>query len=373
AERDAPGWEWPELGDPRYARADATPYERRFTLDFAAGDAVFAPGLGSQQAAVFLFSDLLSDHLLFVGVSSLSGSSLGNLLQNFNGSVVYLNQARRLNWGVGAFRLRGLFYEGDLSTVYQEASHGVAGLLRYPISRFRRIEGQYTLERSDRIDFTEPLSGDVFPRRVGWLASNTLSYVKDNTLWLETGPIDGERYNLTGGVVNDLSHGRFDSYLLSADYRRYFRLSQRSAYAVRAFGFYAGGDRPRRVNIGGSGGLRGYPLYGYVGGSRALLVNQEIRFPLTDFLSVGFPFGELRFPGVQAALFVDVGRAWTPVTEERRILASAGLALRMSIAPPLVLRFDLGYRLKRDAQVEYSLPANYQSARFVDFFFGFNY
>lgn len=371
-ERMPPQWEWQELTDPRYARADASPYERRFSLDFAAADAVVAPGIGSAQGAVFLLSDLLSDHLLFIGVSSLQGNGLGNLLENFNGSVVYVNQARRLNWGLGAFRLRGFFYEGDYFTVYQEESYGATGLLRYPISRFRRLEGQYTVEHSDRTDFVPTGSGD-FPRRVGWLASNYVSYVKDNTLWLETGPIDGERFNLTGGIVNDLSHGRFDSYVASVDYRRYFRLSLRSAYAVRLFGYYADGERPRRANIGGSLGLRGYPLFGYITGTRAYLVNQELRFPLTNFLSVGFPFGELRFPGVQGALFVDVGRAWTPLSTERAALATAGLGLRMAVAPPFVLRLDLGYRLNRDAQAGYFLRSKDRTPRFVHLFFGFNY
>ena len=76
SEREPPGWPWIELGDPRYARADATPYQRRLRLDFAAGAAGFAPGLGVSQGAAFLFSDLLSDHLLALGVTSFQGSSI---------------------------------------------------------------------------------------------------------------------------------------------------------------------------------------------------------------------------------------------------------------------------------------------------------
>src|SRR2546427_3953164 len=60
------------------------------------------------------------------------------------------------------------------------------------------------------------------------------------------------------------------------------RTSLRSALAVRLLGYYAGGERPRRVNIGGSWGLRGYPRYGYVAGTRAWLLNSEWRFPITD-------------------------------------------------------------------------------------------
>ncbi|HXF95172.1 MAG TPA: hypothetical protein VNI61_03625 [Gemmatimonadales bacterium] len=364
-------WTWPELARSPYARADAAPYERRFTLDFAAGDALVAPGIGSAQGAVFVFSDMLGDHLLFVGVSSFQGAGLGNLLDNFNGTVFYLNQARRLNWGVGAFRQRGFFYEGDFSTLFEETAYGVFAQVRYPLSRFKRIEGEYRLERSDRFDFLAP--GVDEPRREAWLASNYLSYVKDNALWLPTGPIDGERYHLTGGLVNDISHGRFDSYVAAADLRKYFRTSLRSAVAVRALAYHAGGERPRRLNIGGSWGLRGYPPFGYVAGTTAWMLNTEWRFPITNFLSVGFPFGTLRFPGMQGALFLDAGRAWTPETRDRGTLGSTGLGLRMPVGPPLVLRLDLGYRFHSGDLRRYSLPRRARGARFVDFFFGFNY
>lgn len=366
-----PTWTWGELSHPQYARADAAPYEKKFSLDFAAGDAVVAPGLGAAQGAVFLFSDLLSDHMLFVALSSFQGSGFGNLFDNVSGTAFYLNQSRRVNWGVGAFRQRGLFYEGDFETLFEETSYGAFAQVRYPFTRFRRLVGEYRIERSDRFDlFSDEVDE---PRRLGWLASNYLSYVKDNTLWLSTGPIDGERYNLTAGLVNDLSHGRFDSWLLSADVRKYFRTSLHSALAVRVQGYASGGERPRRINIGGSWGLRGYPRYGYVAGTRAWLVNAEYRFPITDFLTIGFPFGAARFPGVQGALFVDYGRAWSESTRERDVLGSSGLGLRMPIGPPLVLRLDIGYRLGSPNLDFYGLPQSSRHRRFVDFFFGFNY
>src|SRR2546428_2449859 len=105
------------------------------------------------------------------------------------------------------------------------------------------------------------MSGSADVRRVGWLASNFFSYVEDNTLWLSTGPIDGRRMNLTAGLVNDVTHGRFDTWLAALDYRRYFRTSLRSAVAVRLIGYYAGRARPHPANIGGSSCLRGPPPF----------------------------------------------------------------------------------------------------------------
>jgi len=367
----AAAWTWGELSHPQYARTDGAPYERKFSLDFAAGDAAVAPGLGSVQGAVFVFSDLLSDHLVFLTLSSFQSAGYGSLLDNFSGSAFYLNQSRRINWGVGAFRQRGLYYEGDFSTLFEERSYGAFAQVRYPFTRFRRIVGEYRLEHSDRFDLE---SEDVDePRRIGWLASNYLTYVKDNTLWLPTGPIDGERYNLTTGLVNDLTHGRFDSWLVSADVRKYLRMSLHSAVALRVQGYASGGERPRHLSIGGSWGLRGYPRYGYVSGTRAWLVNAEYRFPITDFLTIGFPFGAARFPGVQGAFFLDYGRAWSKTTTRRGVLGSSGLGLRMPIGPPLVLRLDVGYRLATSDVNLYGLPQSARGRRFVDFFFGFNY
>ena len=370
----APGWEWPELSAPAVARTSPVPYKRQYGLDFAAGEAAVAPGLGSQQGAVALFSDLLNDHAFITTLSSFSysGSGFGNLFKNISGSVFYLNQTHRVNWGVGAYRQRGLFYEGDFTSLFQETAYGVLGQVRYPLSRFRRVEAEFRLEHSDRFDFASDVISSE-PRRKAWLAANYLTYVMDNSLWLETGPIDGERYSLTAGLVNDVNHGRFDAFVFSGDARRYFRTSRRSAVAVRALGYWTGGERPRLINIGGSWGLRGYPYFGYVSGTRAWLLSAEWRFPIADYLTFGFPFGAAQFPGVQGAVFTDLGRAWTPTLTQRGSLGSWGLGLRMPIAAPLVLRLDLGYRYHRGDLASYGLPSRDRGGRFVDFFFGFNY
>ncbi|NIN11594.1 MAG: hypothetical protein GTN62_08835 [Gemmatimonadales bacterium] len=362
-------WTWPALDEASDGSADPVPYRPGLSLDFAAGDALVAPGIGSAQGAVFRFSDLMSDHLLYVAATSFQGENIGGFIDNLNATAFYLNRKRRLNWGIGAFRLRGLFLETDLSTLFEETSFGAYGDVRWPFSRFKRIEGQLRIERSDRFDVVGAGADD--PRRVGWLASNFLSYVHDNSLWLPTGPIDGRRTNLTAGITNDLSNGRFDAWMLSLDHRRYHRLSLRTAYAVRAFGYLTGGSRPRRISIGGPWGLRGYPRIGGVAGTRAFLLNQEFRFPITNFLTLGFPFGAVRFPGVQGALFADLGGAWTENSIDRGVLGSAGLGLRMSLGFPVVLRLDFGYRFELGATRGYQLRSN--GRKFVDFFFGFNY
>jgi hemolysin activation/secretion protein len=126
------------------------------------------------------------------------------------------------------------------------------------------------------------------------------------------------------------------------------------------------------VGLGGTWGLRGYPRFSYITGSRALMLNTEWRFPLTDYLSFGFPFGEARFPGIQGAVFGDIGAAWSSFSTRRRgALGAYGLGLRMAVVFPLVLRLDVGWRY--GSRSGYSLPADYRGTRFVDFWFGYNY
>jgi outer membrane protein assembly factor BamA len=366
-------WKWAAPADTSTKTvATGEPYRKRLTLDVAAGDAVVIPGYGGAQGAFFVMSDLLADNLLFGSISSFQGRRLGSILSNINVTAVYLNRSRRVNWGVGAFRTKGRNFEGDRVVAYEETAYGALGILRYPLTRFTRFEGTFVAEHSDRVDFTLPVDQ---PRRVGWIASHYLSFVRDNALWIPSGPIDGGRLSLTAGVSSDFSNSRFDSYLLSGDWRRYFRLGRRSTWALRAYGFYSGGDRPRRTNIGGTLGLRGYPWFGYIVGSRAFMFNQEVRFPLLTHLTLGTPLGDLDLPEIQGALFSDVGKAtFQSSATPRALIGSYGISFRLALGPLAVLRLDWGRRFSDRLNFQgYSLDATQRDRGFVSFFFGYNY
>ena len=363
-------WVWTTAPDTAVGAAAGEPYRRRLTLDVAAGDAVFVPGYGGAQGISFLMSDLMGDNLVFGSIGSFQGRRLGNLLANISASVIYVNRSGRLNWGLGAFRTRSRNFEGDLVVAYEEIAFGAMGLLRYPLSRFSRIEGTAVMEHSDRVDFT--LAVDE-PRRVGWIASHYLSFVHDNSLWIPSGPIDGGRFSVTAGISSDFTNSRFDSYQLSGDWRRYFRLGSHSTYAVRGLGFYSGGDRPRRINIGGTLGLRGYPEFGYIVGTRAYMLNQEVRFPILTHLTLGTPFGNLDFPEIQGGLFADVGKALMYQGTDRALLGSYGVSFRLALAPLAVLRLDWGRRFSDGDFRGYSLSREQRQPGFVHFFFGYNY
>ncbi len=364
-------WSWEVPGDSTTSlAARREPYRRRMTLDFAAGDAVVIPGYGGAQGIFFVASDLIGDNVLFGSLSSYQGRRLGSIFANLSGTAVYLNQSRRVNWGLGAFRTKSRNFEGDQVVSYDETAYGAIGLLRYPLTRFTRVEATMVLEHSDRVDFTLPVDE---PRRIGWIASHYLSYVRDNSLWIPSGPIDGGRLAITAGVSSDFSNSRFDSYLVSGDWRHYFRMGQRSTWALRGYGFYSAGDRPRRVNLGGTLGLRGYPQFGYIVGSEAFMFNQEIRIPLLTHLTLGTPLGDLDFPEIQAGLFTDLGQAKFSTSPGRALLGSYGISFRMALGPLTVLRLDVGRRWSNNKFQGYSLSAGQKDAGFVSFFFGYNY
>ncbi|HSB52974.1 MAG TPA: hypothetical protein VLD58_01400, partial [Gemmatimonadales bacterium] len=368
--RPAGHWDWVTPGDTAGSvLARKEPYRTKLTLDFAAGDAVVIPGYGGAQGAVFVLSDLLNDNQVFASIGSFQGRRLGSIVDNINASAVYINRARRINWGLGAFRTKGRNFEGDRIVAYDETAYGALGLLRYPVSRFSRFEGTVVAEHSDRIDFTLPVDQ---PRRVGWIASHFLSYVHDNSLYLASGPIDGGRFSVTTGVSSDFTNSRFDSYLATADWRHYARLGRRSTWALRAYGYYSGGDRPRRTNIGGTLAMRGYPQFGFIVGSRAYMFNQELRFPLLTHLTLGTPLGDITFPEIQAALFTDVGKA-TFQSTDRALLGSYGISFRMALGPLAVVRMDLGRRFSNGDYRGYSLDRDQRKPGFLTVFFGPNF
>jgi hypothetical protein len=392
-------WQWDELRAATAATAAAQEYKtlEKVSVDFAGGDAIVAPGVGTAQGAQFLLSDMLGNHILFAGVSAVQANGFADFIDNFSGNLFYLNLAHRLNFGGGLFRFKGRFRDVAFD-IYEENTYGAYFIAAYPFSKFRRVELQLSVENSDRFDVEDAFeSGTVGnntrpdPRdltREGLLTSNYVSYVKDNTLWLPTGPIDGERFNLTAGLVTCFAckvpsqitgelighDANAENYVVIGDYRRYFRTSLYSAYALRAYAFFSDGAIPARAVLGGPSRLRGYPRFSLTG-SRVWLVNQEWRFPLLHSLSLAFPFGDLRLPGIQGALFADVGSSWLEtMSKPEGTWGSYGSGFRMSLGAPLVLRLDVGKRFRIGGlpPVIFSGGEGFNDT-FVDFFFGFNY
>jgi hypothetical protein len=372
-------WRWEELDAEINEDTESTDYShwKSFSLDFAGGDAMIAPGLGSAQGVQFLASDMLGNHMLFASVAAAQSNGFSRLSDAFAGQLRYLNLSHRLNLGGGVFRFRGEFRDVGFNRFFEETWGGFF-MASYPFSKYRRLEFQFGVERSNRYDQPDFVTPDLRadPRdltREAVLSRNFVTYVKDNTLWLPTGPLDGERYNITMGLITDLSRARPESFVVMADYRRYIRTSMFSAIALRGFGYWSGGAIPSRAVLGGTHRLRGYPRYS-LAGSRVWFLNAEWRFPLFRQIAFQLPFGNLRFPGIQGALFTDIGQSWLEGQRPEGSWGSYGVSFRMSLAYALVFRLDVGKRfaIGEEAPLIYDRGKEFNST-FVDFFFGFNF
>jgi hemolysin activation/secretion protein len=90
-------------------------------------------------------------------------------------------------------------------------------------------------------------------------------------------------------------------------------------------------------------------------------------------VTLGFPFGPVRFPQVQGAFFGDLGQAWYKGSYDSRVLGSAGVGFRMALLPGFVFRVDVGRRYSLGGGPLDGSSGDPYRRRFVDMFFGYNY
>ncbi len=393
---EVPDWQWedilPEAG--QYVQRD---YEREFGLDFASGALAFAEDGSRGQGAQMFFSDLMGDHLIVAQINAQQGRT--NIFSGFTGALTYVNLKKRVNWGVGAYRLRSFFtsllgaefdrqgfgQEGiGVRNDFFEERWGATGLLSYPISKFQRIESELSFERNNLTEIPTDLDEieDIFLRDA-WLTIGSVGYVYDNSLWGPVGPVDGQRVNLTVSSVMNVSEGELESTDLLVDARKYFRTSLNTTYAVRARGRFASGDVPTFYYLGGPASLRGYPSY-ILNGTYSVLLNQEWRFPLLR------PNPHLSGPaillasGIWGGLFVDMGNAWTQdglyegsdgelheLGNWAGLLGSYGASIRYPLGGPFVVRFDWARRFEVEDKRE--LFPDGRDGSHYSFFIGYNY
>jgi outer membrane protein assembly factor BamA len=199
------------------------------------------------------------------------------------------------------------------------------------------------------------------------LGVGTLALVYDNSFYGATSPILGQRYRLevspTVGSLNFVG--------VLADYRRYFMPKRPYTFAVRLlhYGRYARDGEDTRLQplfIGQPGLMRGYsygsfdasecnppagdpaacPVFDQLLGSRMLIGNAELRFPLFGVLGVGTGYYGA-FP-IEFVVFGDAGLAWDTVNKPsvfgsgtRDPVFSAGAGLRLNLLGFAVAELNL--------------------------------
>jgi hypothetical protein len=273
--------------------ANKEPYHgRKFFLE----DAETNIGVNSDQSYIgrvlLTFSDYLGDRRIFANLSSIDSFS------NFD--IVYADFTHRLQWRVQAFDERTFYQTGDplidrtrSRTEYQLT--GAIASLAFPFTFYQRAEiGAGYLYRKQSLPFLDADQNlqfrsfsDDFPVVQGAL-------VGDSAVFAQYGAVSGRRWRL------NLSYAAED-----IDFRQYFRVTDRSNIALRAFAGNSSGNRPMPYFFGGLDTVRGVNFRSLVG-DRAFFTNLEYRFPLIDAIATPV----LTFQGIRGVVFLDVGGAY---------------------------------------------------------------
>ena len=366
-----------QASDVRTGQID--PYKAHLKLDFLGGSTgvggfssnrggYAAGGIGMQ------FSDILGHHNLGIQ-AQVNGS-----VRDFGGQVMYLNRKSRWNWGAvggltpyvtGAFSQSLATYDGTPVIVEQEIEFRetdleLAGITMYPFSRALRFEVQgggrriwFDRRRTTRFFLYD--TGDFLDESVEKFdapASLTLgeasaALVYDQSLFGPVGPILGQRFRFEAGqTVGSLGFTN-----VQLDYRRYFSPFRPVTLAVRAmhvgrYGTDAQDPRLSPLFLGYPSLVRGYdvdsfdaqecgsdasqgscPAFERLLGSRVLVGNAELRFPLFGIFTGDYRYGPIPMEGF---LFADGGVAWNAgarpdLSKRNSFVTSVGGGVRINV------------------------------------------
>lgn len=317
-------------------------YKLKFSPDVVNASAGYSTFFGLQGVGQIMFSDVLGDHIMLVN------TDLYYSFENSNFSFYYFYLPNRFDIGGGVFHNVYFFDYGWI----RDRNYGASFNLRYPLSRYRRLEFSsafVNIDRDEWIDLDEngnEVRDYVLTERRHFVLPS-IAYVSDNTVPGWTGPMNGRRIRLDfswspllESNQDDQSNNKWgiDFKTVSLDARQYFHFSRDYSVALRLSGASSWGKSPQRFFMGGVSNwinrrfahgtaqngirdeindiyfsgfatpLRGTDYYEKEG-STYLLVNSEFRYPLVRQLLFGWPL-PLFFYNIRGAIFWDIGAAW---------------------------------------------------------------
>ncbi|MEM7504429.1 MAG: POTRA domain-containing protein [Pseudomonadota bacterium] len=228
--------------------------------------------------------------------------------------------------------------------------------LVYPFIGFEMIEDDFrTAANRDQFERTEDfLLGTRFAATLGY-ASEALDSDRDSLLYWASfsrgfGKLDKNAWLVRTDVSGRVDDGRSANTLLRLNLRYYSQRTKKRLFFMSLDG--AWGDELDLDNLqllGGSSGLRGYPLRYQSGQSRALISIEERYF--TDW----YPFRLFR---VGFAAFADAGRTWgrnALGNESRGWLTDVGFGLRLAptrAGTREIFHIDLAFPLDGDDSID---------------------
>ncbi len=392
----------------RFTPDEANTYSPGLSLDYVAPPSV---GVGADRfgtyvggGAVAYFSDMLGDRNLAMALQA------QGTVKDIGGQVVYQNLKSRWNWGAAAGRIPYLRLFADYarnpdgSLAYREIRERLfltqaTGLVAYPFSTTRRVEGSlgltrysydleadlYTLDPSGSFVIDRDRTQLDAPDALN-LAQGTMALVGDNSFFGFTSPVRGGRYRFE--VESTLGSLNYTGLL--ADFRRYFSPHKATTIAFRGlhygrYGRDASSDRIFPLFLGYETLVRGYAqesietreclegselaagsrcgILDRLIGSKIGVLSAEFRIPVIG--TEQFGLFNLPYIPVELLAFADVGVAWGAElangrgavepdirwTREPNALgapvASAGFSSRFNILGMLILEAYYAFPFQR--------------------------
>jgi Tol biopolymer transport system component len=347
------------------------PYRRRFSTEFAAGQVGFNSAFGVAGSTALSMSDFLGDDRFYVSTDIFAGS-----LDETNILAYYYYLPKRWDYGIGVFHYKSYYFSRttNLGESFTEARRfsdrniGFAGLLSYPLDRFRRIDLNLTNIVVDRSFYDEDAFGFLVRTRseLRVVTAPSAAYVNDTVLYGYYGPVSGSRYYVYGTSAVPVFPKGLSYTTVAADWRRYWQLFPEYQFAMRVEALRSMGRDRQVFEMGGYSSIRGFKDFSVLG-TNAAFTNLELRFPFINALGVVGPL-PLGFFNLRGAAFADVGAVWTdddhlrltkvdPVSGTRStqdLLLSAGVGARSNLGF-LLLKLDVAwpYHLDRWGKPRY--------------------
>ncbi len=293
-------------------------YQRRLGLDLVQNMIGTNSAFGyTQSFGQIALSDMLGNEQYVITIAN-DSEHFGDFWDGWEGGVTYINQAQRLNYGVGVFRLTSL-YDPDFEVLRREKRVGLLGIASYPFSRFDRVDATVEVRHASNHLLRDGEAPTVD------LVSNFLSFVHDNSRWSWSGPIGGTRLNLTAGFTRDITGGRSDVGTLYGEARHYRQPLPNLVTAWRVSGWASFSRDAQRLYLGGPTRLH-VPDTRYAAGLQTIVVQHETRYPLVRGLVLGVPTPWM-LPTINAVAFGDAAWTFDPAGDRRIGVAGWGLYL----------------------------------------------
>jgi len=257
--------------------------------------------------------------------------------------INYLNQKGRLQYYASASYYSYAFWvpfqEGNVISYEREVAsrqYGVDLGLYLPLSRYYRLQAGLGFKNQDR-NYSEIFNIGPLPYAQFTSGLNvplSLSLTGETTVFTRFGPLMGHTFNLSYINYLDFGDDFVSGYTLTADLRKYFRITNQMLVAARLWGFYSDGENPMLFWSGGNNTIRSTRFYS-LSGTRGFTFTAELRFPLISFApSIIGNIGPIR-----GVVFFDTGGVWEEGSNFRYLrdgkfrlqdgLASYGIGLEM--------------------------------------------